>query len=428
MGVAAAGGDSVRAVSYQPSDIERYAVEPVSGEKRGPSDRTPFQRDRARILHSAALRRLAGKTQVVAPGESDFPRTRLTHSLEVAQIGRELAGAFGADPDLVEAACLAHDLGPPPFGHTGEDALNDICEHSGGFEGNAQNLRIMSRLEPKIITADGRSVGINATRALLDATTKYPWRRREGLRKFGAYRDDLPVFRWVRAATPPEFAEAKCFEAQVMDWADDVAYSVHDLEDAIVSGQLELRVLTVAEERAALFERTLGYAKDASVGELAEALDRLQALEWWPQDFDGSFAAQARLKRTSSELIGRFCRPVVKATKDEFGPGPHRRYAARLVVPRQTRLECELLKAVAARYVMETDRALTLRQKQSDLIKDLVARLSARPDLLDPPFAATYAAAPDDAARLRVFVDQVATFTDVRAYATYRTLLVSHAK
>jgi dGTPase len=412
-------------VEYEPSDIERYAVEPVSGEKRGASDRTPFQRDRARILHSAALRRLAGKTQVVAPGESDFPRTRLTHSLEVAQIGRELAGAFGADPDLVEAACLAHDLGHPPFGHTGEAALNDVCGHMGGFEGNAQNLRIMSRLEAKIITPDGRSAGINATRALLDATTKYPWRRREGERKFGVYRDDLPVFRWVRAATPPEFATAKCFEAQVMDWSDDVAYSVHDLEDAIFSGKVDPKLLTVGEEREALFERTLGYAPDASVDELAESLDRLQSLEWWPTEFDGSFAAQARLKRTSSELIGRFCRPVARATKDVHGPGPHRRYSARLVVPRETRLECELLKAVAARYVMETDRALKLRQTQSDLIKDLVAKLSPRPDLLDPPFAEVHAGAPDDAARLRVIVDQVATYTDARAYATYRTLIVS---
>jgi dGTPase len=415
-------------VDYQPSDIERYAVEPVSGEKRGVGDRTPFQRDRARILHSAALRRLAGKTQVVAPGESDFPRTRLTHSLEVAQIGRELAGAFGADPDLVEGACLAHDLGHPPFGHTGEAALDAVSAAIGGFEGNAQNLRIMSRLEAKIITADGRSAGINATRALLDATTKYPWRRREGERKFGVYRDDLPVFRWVRAATPPESATAKCFEAQIMDWSDDVAYSVHDLEDAIYSGKLDLKLLTVAEEREALFARTLGYAPDADAAELAESLDRLQALEWWPTEFDGSFSAQARLKRTSSELIGRFCRPVVRATRAEYGPGPHRRYAARLVVPRETRLECELLKAVAARYVMETDRALALRSTQSDLIKDLVARLGERPERLDPHFAARHAAAADDAARLRVVVDQVAGFTDASAYACYRSLLVAAGK
>ncbi len=283
----------------------------------------------------------------------------------------------------------------------------------------------MSRLEAKIITPDGRSAGINATRALLDATTKYPWRRREGLRKFGVYRDDLPVFRWVRAATPAGYAEGKCFEAQIMDWSDDVAYSVHDLEDAIFSGKVDPKLLTVGEERAALFRRTLGYAPDATVEELAESLDRLQSLEWWPTEFDGSFAAQARLKRTSSELIGRFCRPVARATKDLHGPGPHRRYSARLAVPRGAWLECELLKAVAARYVMETDRALKLRQTQSDLIKDLVARLTPRPDLLDPPFAEVHATAPDDAARLRAIVDQVATYTDARAYATYRTLIVS---
>jgi dGTPase len=124
-------------------------------------------------------------------------------------------------------------------------------------------------------------------------------------------------------------------------------------------------------------------------------------------------------------LIGRFCRPVVRATRAEYGPGPHRRYAARLVVPRATRLECELLKAVTARYVMETDRALTLRGTQSDLIKDLVARLSARPDRLEQPFAARHAEAPDDAARLRVVIDQVAGFTDASAYACYRSLLVA---
>jgi len=416
-------------MGYTPADLERYAVEPASEAKRTGGERTAFQRDRARVLHSVALRRLAGKTQVVAPGESDFPRTRLTHSLEVAQIGRELAGSFGADPDLVEAACLAHDLGHPPFGHTGESALNAMTDEIGGYEGNAQNLRILSRLEAKVLGADGRSAGLNLTRALLDATTKYPWLRKPGNPKFGVYQDDLTVFSWMRlgaeidSSSDPAFPP-KCFEAQIMDWADDVAYSVHDLEDAVYAGQMDLKVLRVDVERSALFTRALGYAPDAVEAELAEALDRLQAMEWWPGEYDRSFAAQVRLKRATSELIGRFCVAVVRATRERYGPGPHRRYLASVVVPRETRLECAVLKAVAARYVMETDRAMALRAKQRELVTELVTALRARPDQLEPAFGELYAEAADEGARFRVVIDAVASLTDASAIALHHRLCV----
>ncbi|MEW1641902.1 deoxyguanosinetriphosphate triphosphohydrolase [Streptomyces sp. NPDC091219] len=418
--------------AYDPTSVDRWAAEP---DKR--PGRTAFQRDRARVLHSAALRRLAGKTQVVTPGTRSrawdaSPRTRLTHSLECAQVGRELGAALGCDPDLVEAACLSHDLGHPPFGHNGEQALNEFADDCGGFEGNAQSLRLLTRIEPKRFTRSGTtgemvSVGLNLTRATLDAATKYPWPR--GVHptdpaspKFGVYEDDRPVFDWVRKGAP---GTRTCFEAQVMDWSDDVAYSVHDVEDGLHAGHIDPNYLHAEPERQEVFEVAVGryVPADTDPAELAEALDRLQNEPWWPHGYDGSAVAQARLKDATSQLIGRFCLAAETATRAAYGAGRLTRYDAELVVPREARLECAVLKAVADRYVMQRAEQERIRADERVVVAELAEALTTRaPDGLEPQFRAQFDEAPDDRARKRVIVDQIASLTDASARSLHAHL------
>jgi dGTPase len=399
---------------YTPADRERRVTEPPKDPRRG-----DFARDRARVVHSSALRRLAAKTQVVGPGTDDFVRNRLTHSLEVAQVGRELGLALGCDPDVVDTACLAHDLGHPPFGHNGETALDLLAAQVGGFEGNAQTLRVLTRLEPKIVDPAGRAAGLNLTRASLDACTKYPWPRPDSPAgaaspKFGVYPDDEPVFGWLRTGAPQA---ARCVEAQVMDLSDDIAYSVHDVEDAVVGGHLDPRLLTGrdAGERVAAQVRSW-YLPDVGDDEVAQALARLRALPAWVGAFDGGHRALSALKDMTSQLIGRFSLAAERATRDKFGPGPLTRYAADVVVPRETLVEVSTLKGVAAVYVMTAADRQPLYVRQREVLAALVdALVETAPDTLEPPFAAAWHDAPGDGARLRVVVDQVASLTDVSA-------------
>ncbi|WP_261555579.1 deoxyguanosinetriphosphate triphosphohydrolase [Frankia tisae] len=405
---------------YDASDTVRRVSERP---KATPVPRAPFVRDRARVLHSSALRRLAGKTQVVGPLDDDFPRTRLTHSLETAQVGRELAAELGADADLVDAACLAHDLGHPPFGHNGELALDEAAAACGGFEGNAQSLRELTRLEVKIVDEEGRSAGLNLTRASLDAATKYPWARRdappEHTGKFGAYDDDLPVLEWVRAGAPPG---RRCFETQIMDWADDVAYSVHDLEDGVVGGHIELAALDDPghrEELAAATARRYG----VSAAAVSAALDMLRAQPWWIRSEITSARGQAALRAMTSELIARFSRAAARSTRERHPTGPLRRYGADLTVDPATMAECAALKGVTAWYVMERPGARTRQARQREVVAELVELLlRGAPRSLDSSLRACFEAAPDDAARLRVVVDQVARLTDASAERRHAAL------
>jgi dGTPase len=395
-------------------DAQRRITEPAKDSGYG---RTPFQRDRARVLHSAGFRRLATKTQVHTAGSDDFLRTRLTHSLEVAQISREMGAQLGCDPDVVDVAGLAHDLGHPPFGHNGESALHVAAEPCGGFEGNAQTLRVLTRLEAKVPGA-----GLNLTRAALDATCKYPWRRDPSRRKFGVYEDDLPVFDWIR---PAGLGERRCLEAQVMDWADDVAYSVHDVEDGIHGGYLSLRpLLDDAAERAALCADVAASYSDESADELRPALDRLLAdpVMLAVADYDGTYAAQVALKRMTSVLTGRFVASAVGATQSRHGTAPVRRYDADLIVPRTVREQCALLKGMALRYVMRTRAAEGWYERQRTILVELVDALLRTPSGLDPVFRPLFEAAQSDAEALRVVIDQVASLTDHAAVAWHRNL------
>jgi dGTPase len=399
---------------YGADAYERFVPESAKASPSG--DRPPFTRDRARVLHSSALRRLAGKTQVVEPSESDFPRTRLTHSLECAQIGREIAASLGSDPDLVDAACLAHDLGHPPFGHNGEHALNEIASGAtgfvdcGGFEGNAQSLRLLTRLEAKVPGA-----GLNLTRATLDAACKYPWTRPVGGGKFGAYQDDLAVFDWLRQGSN---GSVRPIETQIMDWADDVAYSVHDYEDGVQTGRIDPTRLD-ADAVIEVAHRT--YRPDVSADRLREVWSGLCRQPWWLSVYDGSPRATMHLKAMASEVIGRFSQAGIEATRAQWGAGSLRRYAATFVVPEDTQLECALLKAVAVHYVMRPREPLQERRRV--LIVELVTALVDRaPEAMDSLLRPSWEAAADDAARLRVVVDQVAGLTDAAAVALHRRL------
>ncbi len=415
---------------YDDAARERWVDEPP---KRVPApERTPFERDRARVVHAAASRRLAAKTQVVGPQSDDFVRNRLTHSLEVAQVARDLARALGSEPDLVETAALAHDLGHPPFGHNGERVLAKAAAGCGGFEGNAQTLRLLTRLEAKTFGPDGRSAGLNLTRATLDACTKYPWTLAEAemptgvhadgsprlVRKFGVYDDDRPVFDWVRRGVS---GRRQCVEAQVMDLADDIAYSVHDVEDGVVAGRIDLTSL----DPDAVWSAVRGwYLPDVDEQALAEALERMRTVASWPTTaYDGSRRGLASLKNLTSDLIGRFCAAARSATFAAYD-GPLLRHQGDLVVPEESLVEMAVLKGIAAHYVMQADDRVLAMGRQRELLAELVDTvLSAGPSVLERPFADDWAAAPDDAARRRAVVDQIASLTDASAVAWYARLV-----
>ena len=248
---------------YRPSDYQREHAGSGNGFDKLEPHRSDFRKDYARLIHCAAFRRLVGKTQLFPGWESDFFRNRLTHSLEVAQIAKSIAIRLNAksdffkgrqiDTDLVEIAGLAHDLGHPPFGHNGELALDFCMRRYGGFEGNAQTLRILTRIEKKItsdsaghgVTAEGNDLrfGLDLTARTLAAVLKYDrpipvsrdiTKNTHKVKK-GYYASELELVRWIKKSVSGSnrfIGKLKTVECQIMDIADDIAYSTYDLEDA----------------------------------------------------------------------------------------------------------------------------------------------------------------------------------------------------
>ena len=388
-------------MDYDGLDVERWAPEGAHSVAR-----SHFERDRARVLHSSGLRRLGAKTQVLGPATNDFVRTRLTHTLEVAQIGRSLAKYMGADQDLVETASLCHDLGHPPFGHNGERALAEVSKDIGGFEGNAQTLRLITRLEPKRFFPDGRPAGMNLTRATVDASIKYPWGAEAGKRKFNVYEDDRDVFEWARMGHT-----GKCVEAQMMDLADDIGYSVHDVEDAVVRGKVQLENLP--NEIGQVVEATVNwYGGD---GERIEAaFKRLQPL--FPESYNGSQRGLARLKDLTSDFIGRFLTAVSEASPTSL------RYEGEVIIPEETADEILLLKGIAVTYVMAPRELEPTYLSQRSVLFDLVDALWDRPSEMDRMYLDIYRESGDEATKLRAIIDQVASLTDQSAMAWHARL------
>jgi dGTPase len=415
---------------YTEIDEERFLTEEGSGR----SARTEFARDRARVTHSSALRRLGAKTQVLQPGSNDFARTRLTHSLEVAQVGREMAVEFEIDPDIVDTACLAHDLGHPPFGHNGEKGLNEWAKDFGGFEGNAQTLRLLTRIEQKVYSKDGVAFGLNLTRASLDASCKYPWTREFAVQdtgadrsiKFGVYEDDVPVFEWLRLGAKER---VKCFEAQIMDFSDDVAYSVHDFEDAVVEGFIKLEELKGSSRESAIvkeIERWNG--SRISSDDLGAALDRLQANQYWLDSYSKTPREAGQLKNLTSSVIGSFVSRTTQATFQANSDSLYARYAADVVVPIEVEAEIAIFKGLASYFLMSLDERVGYYDDQRALLRELAdVLLASNGKHLDGYSLDAWNRASTDSEKHRVIVDQIAVLTDAAAVKMHEELVLKRS-
>ncbi|KFZ30619.1 deoxyguanosinetriphosphate triphosphohydrolase [Pseudidiomarina salinarum] len=412
-----------------------------------PGDRrTPWQRDRARVLHSAAFRRLQSKTQIMNVGENDFYRTRLTHSLEAAQIGSSLINqlqhvcddtmkALLPDLNLMETLCLAHDIGHPPFGHGGETALNFKMLKSGGFEGNGQTFRIVGKLE-----AYHPDHGMDLTRRSLLGLLKYPvlmpplpapdnfdrpgslaqWKPAKAL--FACDADlldwvleplnaqDRELFQQVERlkASPWQRSLHKSLDASLMELADDIAYGVHDLEDAVVTGTLN----------EAQWHQHLGKVLEQLDPELAKLMQQLS---------EQLFGSEHHLRKNAiGALVNIFVTTVRLEQVLPDASEPLVRYNACL--PDSERHLLNSLKAVVFEHVINQPEIQQLRYRSQTMLGDLFTAFHTEPQRLLPRNTrARWQAAYEQEGQVgadRILCDYIAGMTDDYAERMYRNLFV----
>lgn len=359
---------------------ERRHKKPSGGDQR-----TEFERDRDRVLYSSAFQRLAGITQIVRAGEADVFHTRHQHSIKVAQIGRRLAqwlshnqateaALHGLDAEVVEAACLAHDLGHPPFGHIGEKTLDNLVRTGGdqeGFEGNAQSFRILTKLSVRMPDAKG----INLTRATLAATLKYPWFRENTgnkRKKWSAYRSEADDFNFARGLIG---SENKTLEAEIMDWSDDVAYSVHDLEDFHRCNAIPWR--KIFDDPSEVIRHALeasGKKTQKMESRLKKAYSRLEKhlmgnfSTLLTEPYEGSCDQREQLRRMTSQMIGKYIKSI-SISSESFG--------GKCVNFIEDDLdEVLILKQITRDYIIGSPILLAQQHGQKRIITDLFNELS----------------------------------------------------
>lgn len=408
--------------------------------------RSAAQVDRDRVQYSSAFARLGEVTQVVSAAKGYAYHNRLTHTLKVAQLARRLGEKLnkeqpeiasqlhGLDPDAAEAAALAHDIGHPPFGHLAEETLDGLCKSSGlrdGYEGNAQSFRIVTR----IATGDGFTstgvpvTGLNLTRATLNALLKYPWihgDNPENAKKWGSYESERPIFEWVREQQP--FGKnVKCIEAELMDWADDITYSVHDLIDFYCAGRIPLERLAensdANEDREAFFEEVFQRKQD-----LQSRRDGLMGAfqditKYFPlrQRYLGTGKQKAWLWRYTTVLISRYV-DAVKLSLDR----PDRC----VEIPGWARDEIAMLKQLTWHYViLHNDLALE-QHGYREMIKttfDVLKHASQKELKLFPPYLKEQLQQTEtETGRIRLITDHISSMTEKEIMRFHRAVTGRH--